>query len=393
MDNKNSKARGEPSRAANASPRELPRPTSVASSSTSATLVADAAVGKTSPLLRETHELLRTIVSRTPIVIWALNSDGDFTLSEGKALELLGLEPGEAVGHSVYDIYRDVPEVGKNMRRALAGETVVATVDIDGVFFETWQSPLRNAVGDVIGVVGLAVDVTRRHRAETEVKLEHRLMRQMLRSHERDRQLVAYEIHDGMVQHAAAAKMRLDTILETAKGLSPDVRREIELASQSMASAIAESRQLINGLRPPVLEEKGVVAAIEYLIGQQPEGGPAYRFEVDVRFERLDPVVEDAIFRIVQEAITNIRRHARTDRVEIHMAQRDGWIRLEIRDWGVGFDPESVAATCFGLQGMRERSRLLGGRTEIKSAPGEGARVTVELPLVPSFGEEVRLES
>ena len=342
---------------------------------------------------RETHELLHAIVAKAPIVVWTLNNDGDFEVIEGKAMELLGLEPGKVIGRSVYDVYRDVPEVGKTIRRALAGETVATTLEIDDVTFETWQSPMRDAAGEVVGVVGLAVDVTRRRRAEAEVQFEHRLMRQMLRSHERDRRLVAYEIHDGMIQQAIGAQMRLQKVLETSETLSPEIRGEIETASDLMGRAIAESRQLIGGLRPPELDEMGIVAALEYMIGQQPEGGPDLRFNADVRFERLEPVLESAIFRIVQEAISNVRRHAQSDRVEIRMTQRDGRIQLEIRDWGVGFDPASVAAGCYGLQGMRERARLLGGRTEIRSAPGEGARIYVELPMVPIFGEEANAES
>jgi PAS domain S-box-containing protein len=357
------------------------------------TAVSDIVHARSDLPARETHELLHAIVSKAPIVIWTLNTDGDFELIEGKALELLGLEPGEVIGRSVYDVYRDVPEVGKTIRRALAGETVAATLEIDDVVFETWQSPTRNAAGEVVGVVGLAVDVTRRRRAEAEVQVEHRLMRQMLRSHERDRRLVAYEIHDGMIQEAIAARMRLQKVLETSEDLPSDAKREIETASELMGRAISESRQLISGLRPPELDEVGIVAAVEYVIGQQPEGGPAFRFDADVRFERLEPVLEIAIFRIVQEAIANARRHAQSDRVEIRMTQRDGRVQLEIRDWGVGFDPASVAAECYGLQGMRERARLLGGRTEIKSAPGEGTRVYVELPLVPIFGEEADAES
>lgn len=229
--------------------------------------------------------------------------------------------------------------------------------------------------------------------AEAGPHFERRLVRQILRSHDRDRRLLAYEIHDGMVQHATGARMRLDTLLETAPGLSPEVRREVESVSHLMGEAIAEARQLISGLRPPVLDEMGIVAAVKDLIGGQPDDGPVIRFDADVGPERLDPLVESTVFRILQEAITNARRHAGADRIDICMTRRDDWIQLEICDTGVGFDPSTVVRSCYGLQGMRERARLLGGRTEIKSVPGEGTRVYVELPVSPKLGEEVNPEN
>jgi signal transduction histidine kinase len=247
---------------------------------------------------------------------------------------------------------------------------------------------LQSRVASEGGVPGEATAV-----AEKGPIFELRLAREMARSNDRDRRLLAYEIHDGMVQHATGARMRLDTVRETASGLSPEVRRELETVSDLLDKAIAEARQLISGLRPPVLDKMGIVGAVECLIGEQPDDGPVVRFSVDVGPERLEPLVESTIFRILQEAITNARRHSGADRIDICMSRRDNWIQLEICDTGAGFDPSSVVRSCYGLQGMRERARLLGGRTEIKSVPGEGTRVYVELPLSPRLGEEVNPEN
>jgi signal transduction histidine kinase len=97
--------------------------------------------------------------------------------------------------------------------------------------------------------------------------------------------------------------------------------------------------------------------------------------------ERLPGELETTIFRIVQEALTNVERHAESARAEVSITERDGVIRIEVRDRGVGFDPEAVVDGHFGLEGIRERARLSGGSAAIESAPGKGTTVTVELPI------------
>ena len=92
-------------------------------------------------------------------------------------------------------------------------------------------------------------------------------------------------------------------------------------------------------------------------------------------------MLEGTIFRIVQEALTNIKRHSKASRAEVKLSERDGMIRVEVRDWGVGFDPALVSKDRFGLEGIRKRAELMGGSAEIKTAPGEGTRVCVDLPI------------
>jgi signal transduction histidine kinase len=96
---------------------------------------------------------------------------------------------------------------------------------------------------------------------------------------------------------------------------------------------------------------------------------------------RLDPDLENAVFRIVQEALTNVERHSGADEGEVDLSERDGRLRIEVRDRGVGFDPLAVSDGRFGLEGVQERARLAGGTASIESAPGKGTRVVVDLPI------------
>ena len=147
--------------------------------------------------------------------------------------------------------------------------------------------------------------------------------------------------------------------------------------------AHSEARRLISGVRPPILDESGILAAIAHLIEEQSvDHGPKIRFQSKVQFRRLAPVLENVLYRIVQEGLTNALRHSKSDRVEISLRQRGEVIRVAIRDYGVGFDPKAVRGGCFGLAGIRQRAKLLGGKCRIQSKPGAGTTISVELPLV-----------
>lgn len=329
------------------------------------------------------------IVANLPLIVWALDREGVFMLSEGKNLETLGLGPGEVVGRSVYDLYRDIPEIGEYTRRAMKGECVTATTDVRGTIFVCWYSPLRSAAGEILGVVGVAMDVTGQKQVEARLLADQQLLERMLSSQERDRRLTAYEIHDGLVQDATGALMHMQAMLCQGRVPAGPLRDELELASSLIRKAVDEARHLISGLRPPVLDSLGVVAAIEYLIDDQPADGPWIDFTDDVSFDRLDPLQEGTIYRVVQEAITNIRRHSKSDRAEIRLTQAGDRIRVEVVDWGVGFDPKNVDSKRLGLQGIRERARLLHGWAEIESTPGKGTRIRVDLPFTGQPTEAV----
>jgi PAS domain S-box-containing protein len=118
-----------------------------------------------------TSEAIRTVVATMPVLLFALDRVGVYTLSEGAVLNALGRKPGEVVGRSIFEVYRDVPQIQDHVRRALAGEAFSALVEVRGVALETWYSPLRDPSGAVIGVIGAAVDITQRVKAEQQLRL------------------------------------------------------------------------------------------------------------------------------------------------------------------------------------------------------------------------------
>ena len=121
---------------------------------------------RTESALKQSEELLRTVVTNAPVVLFSLDSEGTYTLSTGRGLEALGLRPDELKGRSVFDVYADAPRMIEQVRRALAGEELVGVSEVGGVIFETWYEPLRGPDGETLGIIGVATDVTERTEAE-----------------------------------------------------------------------------------------------------------------------------------------------------------------------------------------------------------------------------------
>jgi len=214
-------------------------------------------------------------------------------------------------------------------------------------------------------------------------------LRQLLELHDRDRKVIAYEIHDGLSQQLAGALMCFEACGQLGDRNSPEARERFERAFGLLRDGVGETRRLISGLRPLILEESGIVEAVEHLVGEARERfGRPIELVHQLRPARLASPLETAIFRIAQESLGNACRHSESDRIRVTLTDRDGLIRLEVQDWGKGFDPERIEPGHFGLQGIRERVRLLGGRATVQSAPGQGTRVLVELPAVLGQGPD-----
>jgi PAS domain S-box-containing protein len=242
--------------------------------------------------------------------------------------------------------------------------------------------------GEPLSLATITRDISDRKRSEALLVREQEFLRRLLDLQERDRQLVAYEIHDGLVQEMTGALMHLEA---SKHADDPQQReRDFDRGAWLLRESVNEARRLISGLRPPVLDELGIIAALEYLINEiRPELGEI-EFVHRATFDRLVPALESAIFRIVQEALNNIRKHSESTRARVELYENGNMLRLIVRDWGRGFDPKQVSRERFGLQGIRQRARLLGTTAVIESTPGKGTVITVDLPLLRSEDDDTR---
>lgn len=240
---------------------------------------------------------------------------------------------------------------------------------------------LESITGRMSGVIVRIQAEQSLRESQKSLQKEQKLLKQLLDLQERDRKLVAYEIHDGLAQLIAGAYYRLQSSQHLQESKPEEARKAFEGGLHLLERSVNEVRNLISGLRPPVLDEAGVVPAIEYLIRESQGSGPEIEFHHQMRSQRLPGPLETTVFRIVQESLNNARHYSHSDRVRVNLTENKHWLRIEVQDWGVGFNPKEVEAGHFGLEGIRERARLLGGRSSIESSPGKGTHVMVEIPL------------
>ncbi len=253
----------------------------------------------------------------------------------------------------------------------------------DGSVFYVDISTSRILYRDRPCLLGFFRDITSRKQSQEALNRERQTLRHMLRASDHERQLIAYEIHDGLAQQLAAAIMQFQSFDFLRQRNPHDAKTAYDAGMQMLRQAHAETRRLISGVRPPILDESGITAAVAHLVHDTREaGGPEIEFTSRVAFDRLPPVLENAVYRIAQEALTNACKHSHSPKVRVSLLQDDGQLHLEVLDWGAGFNPQSTGPDRFGLAGIRERARFLGGTAAIESRPGEGTRVRVSLPLV-----------
>ena len=231
---------------------------------------------------------------------------------------------------------------------------------------------LEEVASLLAGVVEGAVLHDRLQRREAELE---RFAVRTIELQELDRRRIAGDIHDGISQRLVSAWYHLRAAISLTD--DPAVQDELATTAALLSEALDDSRRAITGLRPALLDDLGLRAAITSVVGTL--GG--VEAVVDLADYDLAPHVETALFRIVQETLQNVEKHAQARHVDIALADDGDAVTLTVSDDGVGFDPGTVAnPTSFGLAGIHERASLLGATLLVRSAPGKGTTIAVRLP-------------
>ena len=199
---------------------------------------------------------------------------------------------------------------------------------------------------------------------------------------EHQRQLLAYEIHDGIAQYISAAIMQLEASkANSTYGHEEDKDSNVNEALRLLREASQETRRLISGLRPQTLDDLGIIGSLEALFAGACSEFKDVTFLHEIGNSRLPTQIELVLFRISQESLTNIRRHANAKHVLVELKKTEqGDLSLIIQDDGCGFEPRSTTVGHLGLEGIRQRALYLGGAADIQSEPGAGTTIHVQLP-------------
>lgn len=217
-------------------------------------------------------------------------------------------------------------------------------------------------------------------RLEANEREFRRLGRAVWRVQEDERRRLARELHDGLGQNLTALKHRLAQLVPALEG---EARDQLEAAISLCAETLEDTRHLSRLLRPTILDDLGLVAALRWLARSQAEStGVEVTAEIVEPLPPLDSDLQTLLFRVAQEALTNVAKHAGARSALLRLVARDGTLRLQVADDGRGCDPAlALRGGGSGLGGMRERLRLYGGQLEVHSVPGEGMRLRVVVPL------------
>jgi len=336
--------------------------------------------------LQGASEGFRQIVECLPIPLAVIRRADDIILYTNPALEaLFGIDAAKLWNQGSDFFFRTLP-VRRHLKTLFQRDGCIRGEDVktsrrDGATLRlsVWQTLV--ACGDTECLLTMLVDVTEHRIAEEANEEQLAAVEQVLKWNDRERQLIAYEIHDGFVQQMLTALMQLDAYRWGLQEGRPNVEEKLDAVAEALRHGTAEARRLIERVRPPDLAIAGLVGALRTLTQRVSQSGEiSVELSVDRSFPSFTPESETAIYRIVQECLTNVCRHSKSDRARVELRDGDQELKIVVQDWGIGFVPDSAVAGHYGLLGMRDRARLLGGRTEIESVLGAGTRVTLYLP-------------
>jgi PAS domain S-box-containing protein len=324
--------------------------------------------------------------------------DGTVNFWSRGAESLYGWSAAEALGRDVIDL--TVPDTSRAqaveiMERMRAGECWSGEFDVrhrDGHTFTALvsNSPVHNLEGRLIGIVGSSSDITERKQSEEELRHSREQLR-ALAAHlqsirEEERKLITRDIHDELGQALTGFKMDLAWMRNRLKDEPPEPGPLLEKI-ESLGGMIDETantiRRLCAELRPGVLDDLGLVPALEWQAREfTRRTGLACEFTCIAKDLLVDAEQSTAVFRIFQEILTNVARHAQATRVSIIVKASMGWLILDARDDGRGIlESEIAGASSLGLLGMRERAIAIGGQLEIRRGTIKGTTVSLSVPL------------
>ncbi|MFN7928757.1 MAG: PAS domain-containing protein [Blastocatellia bacterium] len=375
--------------------------------------------------LRISEERLRMLIENLPGgAAFIVDRELRYLLAVGEALTDAGFVAQNFVGKTIFEALgaEVAASYEPNFRQALAGAAFTHEHDAYGRSYITRGLPLRSSSGEIYAVLAVSYDITERKRAEAELQkareqLEEkvrertqelyevnaglhseirrrqeveaerqRLLGQIVRTQEDERRRISREIHDSFGQQLTALRLRLEDLQKSSTGTAAERWQELQ---QMLKRLDGEIDFLAWELRPAALDELGLIPALTTFVEEwAKQFGVATDFHTNEK-ERFSYEIETNLYRIAQEALNNVSKHAQATQVSILLERRDFHLVLIVEDNGVGFDSQQkllsdITDRGLGLVGMRERATLIGGTLEIESSPGSGTTIFARIPISPA---------
>ena len=347
--------------------------------------------------LRESEERFRLLIEGIKdYAIFTLDTEGRISSWNEGAARLKGYSPEEIIGQhfsicrTPEDSAQGKPEQALQIATAeghFEDECWLVRKDGSRFWANVIITAVRGAEGDLRGFAEITRDITDRREAERE---RVKLLLRLITVQEEERQRLARELHDQLGQHLPALQIGLKS-LEDINDLRT-VKEKLRPLQDIIKQLAQQSHVIARDLRPTALDDIGLQAALSNYVEEWSErSGVTVDFHSNGLLERLQPEIETTIYRVVQEALTNVLKHAQAQTVSLIVEHRHGLLRAIIEDDGKGFDLKAVqnapvTRRRLGLLGMQERVALVGGKLEIESTPGVGTTIAVRIPT--SFDEQ-----
>ncbi|MGH7183022.1 MAG: PAS domain-containing sensor histidine kinase [Nitrospiraceae bacterium] len=350
--------------------------------------------------LKQTHDQLAALVSASPVGIVILDAVGNCQLWNPAAEHIFGWREDEVLGCPLPTVGPEQWDEHRFLRERVMKDEAFFDLEIvrykkDGtpIHLSLSTAPLRDSSGTICGLFGLMADMT--HRKQAALELSHSrdqlraLAARLVSVREEEGTRIAREVHDELGQAMTSLKLDLSWIArrlsmqETVESRGELLER-IQRTMQQLEVTIQTVRKIATTLRPPILDELGLVAALEWQTRDfEKRTGVRCELSMPQTPIPIGPDQATALFRIYQEIITNVVRHAQASNVRVHLNVSSGWLLFEVCDNGIGIRDSTVGhRNSLGLLGMRERAAQWGGDVSICGAEGMGTTVKVRLPLL-----------
>jgi two-component system sensor histidine kinase UhpB len=348
---------------------------------------------RTKRVPRPSEAQLRLIIDTIPTMAWTVRPDGTVDFINQRSLDYMGLSFAEQIEQPTRAIHpEDLPRVMEkwliDLGAGRPSEDEMRMRQANGEYrwFLVRTVPLRDELGNIVKWFGTSTDIEDRKQAEDALRSsldELRALAARLQSvREEERARVAREIHDELGQALTAIKLESASLIRELAGVAKQQSKRAEIIAKLADETIHAVRRIATELRPGILDDMGLAAAVEWVAEDfQARTGTKVQLtlpEVDLIIDRERAT---ALFRILQEILTNVARHANATHVNVRLVKEHGSLILEVHDNGKGVSKEELSAgRSLGILGMRERALLLGGKLAIGGAPALGTKVTVRIP-------------